>query len=79
MFWEISSQKGTRTGCAGQWWNSHFWRDLTDTWMWHLGTQASGGLGSAGGAVGLNGLTGLFQLKPFCAVWMWGGDLENLL
>lgn len=33
------------------------------SWMWQLGTWASGGLGSAVGTVGLGGLRGLFQPK----------------
>lgn len=57
---------GTRTGCPGQWWNSHFWRDLTDMWTWQLGAWVSAGLGSAGGIVRLYGLKGLFQPKPSC-------------
>lgn len=34
-----------------------------DVYMWHLGTWASGGLGSAGFMVGLEDSGGLFQLK----------------
>lgn len=35
------------------------------TWMWHLETEVSGGLGSTRGMVGLDGLGGLFQSKCF--------------
>lgn len=48
------------TGCLGQWWSHHSWRDLTDLWMFLLGTWFSGGLGSAGGMVWLDDLRGLF-------------------
>lgn len=33
-------------------------------WVWHLGTWLRGGLGSCGGAVGLDDLKGVFQPDP---------------
>lgn len=41
-----------------------------DMYMWHLGTWASGGLGSAGFMVGLEDSGGLFQLK-----WFWDSKI----
>lgn len=43
----ISSEKGLH------WWNNHPWKDLKDVCKWHLGTGFHGGLGSAGGLLGL--------------------------
>lgn len=37
------------------------WRDVNAVWLWHLGTQVSGELGSAAFVVRLDDLTGLFQ------------------
>lgn len=39
-------QVGVATGCPGKWWSCHPWRYLKHMWMWHLGTQFRGGLGS---------------------------------
>lgn len=41
------------------------WTDLTAVWMWHLGTQVGGGLGSAERMAGLGVLRGLSQPKQF--------------
>lgn len=38
---------------------------LEAAWMWYLGTWVGGGISSAGGAVGLGGLGGLFQPTGF--------------
>lgn len=32
--------------CPGKWWSHQHQRHWRDVWMWHLGTQPSGGLGS---------------------------------
>lgn len=48
------------TGCLGQWWSHHTWRDLTDMWIFLLATWFGGGCGSAAGMVWLDGLEGLF-------------------
>lgn len=47
------------TGCSGQWWSDHTWRDLTDVDI-SLGHWFSGGRGSAAGMVWLDDLEGLF-------------------
>lgn len=48
-----------------QWWNHCPWKCSRDMWVWHLGTWAWGGLGSAGRMVNSNGFRGLFQAKQF--------------
>lgn len=42
------------------------WCYLEAVWTWHLGTWVSGGLGTAGGTVGLDDLRGLLQALQFC-------------
>lgn len=40
-------------------------RGFKALWMWHMGTRGCGGLGSAGGRVGLSDLKSNFQAKLF--------------
>lgn len=48
--------------------------------QWHLGTQFSGGLGSAGGMVRLRGLKDLFQPKWSYDYGKWvKGVVETIL
>lgn len=47
----------------GRGWSHRPWRGLRAVSKWHLGPWVSEGLGSAGLAVGLDGLRGLFQPK----------------
>lgn len=42
--------------CPGKWWSLHPWKGSKAAGMWHLGTWVRGGLGSAGGTVGLDEL-----------------------
>lgn len=48
-------------GCPGRWQSHYPWRYLTEVQMWCLGTQFSGGPGSAGLKVGFDDLTDLFS------------------
>lgn len=55
-------------GCPEKGLSHQPWRGLKDVYVWHLGTQFSGGLGSAGLMVGLN-LKGLCQPKDSLILW----------
>jgi len=56
----LNEWSGTGTGCPGQWWSPHPWRDSKTVWMWHFETWFSRH-GGVGVTVGLDDLRGFLQ------------------
>lgn len=59
----LKSWDGHWHSCPGKWWSLHPWKGSKAVGMWHLGTWVRGGLGRAGGMVGLDDRRGFSNLN----------------